>query len=90
MFSFFNFDETIKTEIIDKNNLQEGEQWYSGDHVMFALQNIPCIAITSSDMFTNAIKYTHTKKDTMEIVDIKLLEELGKTIAIILEIIDKG
>ena len=89
MFSFFNYDENKKTEIISKNNILEGEQWYSGDHGIFAFQNIPCIAITSSDMFTNAVKYTHTKKDTMEIIDINLLKELGETIENILEIIDK-
>jgi len=62
MFSFFNFDENCKADIISKNNLLEGEQWYSGDHGIFAFQNIPCIAVTSSDMFTETIKLTHTKK----------------------------
>ena len=35
MFSFFNFEENMKKEIIGNNNLMEGEQWYSGDHGIF-------------------------------------------------------
>ena len=88
MFSFFNYDENCKVKIIGKNNLLEGEQWYSGDHGVFAFQNIPCIAVTSSDMFTDSIKITHTKNDIMDIVDIELLKSLGKTIENIIEIID--
>jgi hypothetical protein len=53
------------------------------------------VCISEYSLYCNNIKRyvykcynTHKKKDTMEIVDIKLLEKLGKTIAIILEIID--
>ncbi|GHU22776.1 aminopeptidase [Spirochaetia bacterium] len=88
MFSFFNYEQDIQNEIVTINNLLEGEQWYSGDHVIFAFQNISCIAITSSDMFTDSIKLTHTKMDKEEIVDIKLLSALSKSIVNILEIIN--
>ena len=89
IFSFYNFNENIKKEIITENDLLEGEQWYSGDHAMFIFQEIPCIAVTSGDAFTELIKITHTKKDTIELVDIKLLEGLSKTIIKILEIMDR-
>ncbi|MCL2196801.1 MAG: M28 family metallopeptidase [Treponema sp.] len=80
-FSFYNFNENVKSEIITKNNLTEGEQWYSGDHSIFAFQEIPCIAIVASSMFSDLMKNTiHTKKDKKELVDIKLLEGLSKTI----------
>jgi aminopeptidase YwaD len=90
MFSFFNFDENIKNNIIAKNNLLEGEQWYSGDHAIFAFQEIPCIAITASDMFTELIKTTHTQKDKAELVSINLLKELSETVANIIEAMDEG
>lgn len=86
MFSFFNYDKNIQDEIIAKNNLLEGEQWYSGDHSMFIFQNIPCIAITSSDMFTDSIKLTHTKMDKDKIVDLDVLKTLSKSIENILEL----
>jgi len=79
-FSFYNYDESAKAELIKKNNLKEGEQWYSGDHGIFVFQEIPCIAITSSDLFEKSIHLTHTRKDTPEKIDIKLLKELGNTI----------
>jgi len=90
IFSFYNFNENIKSKIITKNNLLEGEQWYSGDHSIFAFQEIPCIAIVASSMLSNLMKnIIHTKKDKMELIDIKLLEKLSKTIIKILEIINK-
>jgi aminopeptidase YwaD len=89
MFSFFNFDENIKNNIINENNLLEGEQWYSGDHGMFVFQEIPCIAITASNMFTDLIKVTHTQKDKIEMVDINLLEKISETIVNIIGAIDK-
>jgi len=88
MFSFYNFDESLKTEIITKNSILEGEQWYGGDHTMFVFQEIPCIAVTASDMFTHLMKITHTKNDKNELVDINLLERLGETIANIIKTLD--
>jgi len=89
MLSFFNYDEKIKRDIIHNNTLLEGEQWYSSDHGIFALQNIPCIAVTSSDMFTDTMKITHTKSDTLKIVDIELLKTLSKIIESIIEKINE-
>jgi len=87
MFSFYNFKDNVKSEIIAKNNLLEGEQWYSGDHCIFAFQEIPCIAITANSMFSELMKnITHTKKDKIELVDLKLLEELSKTVINVLDI----
>ena len=80
MFSFYNFDENLKTEMITNNNILEGEQWYSGDHGMFAFQEIPCIAITSSNMFSDLMKITHTEKDKKELVNLNLLVALSMTI----------
>jgi hypothetical protein len=67
----------------------EGEQWYSGDHGMFVFQEIPCIAITASNMFTDLIKITHTNRDKMELLDIGLLKITSEIIVNILRIIDK-
>ena len=90
MFSFFNYDEGIKDKIITENDLLEGEQWYSGDHAIFAFKEIPCIAITASNMFTDLIKITHTKNDKIELVDINILKQLSKSVVNIIGIIDKS
>ena len=88
MFSFYNFDENLKTEIITNNHILEGEQWYSGDHGMFVFQEIPCIAITASDMFSDLMKITHTKKDKIELVDENLLLALTEAISYIIKKIE--
>ena len=88
IFSFYNFDKIVKNKIVSENNLSEGEQWYSGDHCIFTFQEIPCIAVTASNMFTELIKITHTKNDKMELVDIRLPEMLSKTIFDIIKILD--
>ena len=88
-FSFYNFDEKLKAEVITKNDIFEGEQWYGGDHSVFVFQEIPCIAITASTMFSDLMKkITHTKNDTIELVDIKLLEKLSKKIVKIIAKLD--
>jgi len=90
MFSFYNYAEKDKKQIITENNLSEGEQWYSGDHSIFLLQEIPCIAVTASNMFSYLMKsIIHTKNDKAELIDIKILEKLSRTIVKILEIIDR-
>ena len=90
MFSFYNFNESVKREIIKKNQILEGDQWYSGDHGLFAFQEIPCIAITASTMFSDLMKITHTINDKKELVDIKLLKKLSKTILNIIKTIDNN
>lgn len=88
IFSFYNFNENIKNEIITKNKVLEGEQWYSGDHGIFAFQEKPCIAVTASNMFTELMKITHTQKDNISLVDLNLLKSLSRTIVNIVKKID--
>jgi len=75
MFAFFNYDSSKKADLIRRHRLLEGAPWYGGDHTIFAFQEIPCIAVTSSDMFTAAMNITHTPADTPDGVDVTLLDE---------------
>ena len=89
VFSFYNFEENAKAKIISGTGISEGDQWYSGDHAMFAFQEIPCIAVTASTMFPFLMKsIIHTKNDKPELVDVKLLKALNRTIIKIIEILD--
>ncbi len=51
------------------SSLLAGDQWYQGDHMIFAQQNRPTIAITSELMPELMAEFTHTPKDTPDIVD---------------------
>jgi aminopeptidase YwaD len=58
-------------------NLAEGEQWYQGDHMIFAQNQKPTIAVTSSEVAELMSTITHSPKDTPEIIDYSKLVELS-------------
>lgn len=86
--SFHNLNETMSEAVnsfVDRSEkVTKGQKWYAGDHVPFILRDIPCIVITSSDLFNGALKYTHTPKDTLETVD---LDMVNYTVRCIVEIV---
>jgi aminopeptidase YwaD len=55
----------------------EGEQWYQGDHMIFAQSQKPTIAITSDKVEELMATITHSPKDTPEIIDCGKLVELA-------------
>ncbi len=44
----------------------------------FIFSGTPCIAVTASDLFGGALEYTHTEKDTLDIVNLELIEPTAK------------
>ncbi len=60
--------------------IQEGEQWYQGDHMIFAQSQKPTIAITSDKVAELMSTITHSPKDTPEIIDCGKLEELASAL----------
>jgi aminopeptidase YwaD len=60
--------------------LVEGEQWFSGDHMIFVQAGVPAIAITSE--LTSALMrtVTHTALDRPEIVDGRKLVEVARAL----------
>jgi aminopeptidase YwaD len=80
----FNFDEKELLEL-DKvmnscTNIVSGEPWYAGDHAIFGLGGTKCILISASDLFEGCLSYTHCPKDTINLVDEKLIENAAKFI----------
>lgn len=71
--SFYNFSnpmQNIADGMIASNpEITMGSEWYAGDHAPFLFRGIPCVVVTSSDLFECASAYTHTPRDTLEIVD---------------------
>ena len=87
-FSFYNFDSGVPgalSEAIEAApRMTTGDQWYAGDHAVFAFGGIQCIAVTSSNLMEEVIRLTHTPQDTVELVDGSLLEETASVVAEIL------
>jgi len=71
--SLYNFSADAKQcadSLMDgRHKAVYGPEWYAGDHAAFAFRGIPCIVITSSDLFDGGLDDTHTMRDTMENVD---------------------
>ena len=67
--------ELINGMIAEREDVVIGEPWYAGDHAAFAFRGVPCIAVTSSDIFAGGLNDTHTMRDTIDTVDVKLISE---------------
>jgi len=77
--STYNFNSEMQDWIDSRTAgnglLSKGEEWYAGDHSMFAFQGIPCIAVTSSNLMEAVLDITHTPNDTTENINLEILEE---------------
>lgn len=76
--SLYNFDDSAK-EVVDRlmqtqNEVVYGPEWYAGDHAAFAFRGIPCMVLTSSDLFDGGLDNTHTMRDTLDTVDLSQVE----------------
>jgi aminopeptidase YwaD len=69
--------QKTKTAFGKYAGLLEGEQWYQGDHMIFAQNQKPTIAVTSDKVAELMATITHSPKDTPEIIDCNKLVELA-------------
>lgn len=77
--STYNFIESkqdwLNSKICKNDFIEEGTQWYAGDHAMFAFQGVPCVAVTSSNLFEIVLDLTHTSNDIVDNIDFDVLKE---------------
>ncbi|MGM9928870.1 MAG: M28 family metallopeptidase [Bacillus sp. (in: firmicutes)] len=82
--SLYNVSPCVKSMadrlLSERNGVVYGPEWFAGDHAPFTFQGIPCLAITSSDLFNGALAYTHTMKDTISTVDLDLVGDAANYI----------
>ena len=76
--SLYNFDDPAKEAVAHlmqtQNKVVYGPEWYAGDHAAFAFMGIPCMVLTSSDLFEGGLDNTHTMRDTLDTVDLSQVE----------------
>lgn len=91
--SYYNMNkdqECIIDEIIQLHKgIEKGEVWYAGDHCAFAFRGIPCLAVSSSDLFQGALAHTHTPEDTLLDIDEKLIEETAEFLVEVIKSFNK-
>lgn len=79
-----NISEIINCTIGKSEEIVKGRKWYAGDHAPFIFRGIPCLVVTSSDLFSGGLEYTHTSKDTLDTIDFDMI---GHIVRYIIEII---
>ena len=67
--------------VLERHGLEEGPQWYQGDHTMFVMAGRPAIAITSAEAAVLAAQFIHTPADAPEIVDPAKLAQIATALA---------
>ncbi|AKN31527.1 peptidase M28 [Clostridium carboxidivorans P7] len=75
-----NISEIINCTIGKSEKIVKGKEWYAGDHVPFIFRGIPCLVVTSSDLFSGALEYTHTSKDTLDTIDFDMVDHIVRYI----------
>jgi aminopeptidase YwaD len=74
----------IRSTFASHEDLFEGETWYQSDHMIFAQNNVPAVAITSGQFAGLWEQIAHTSRDRMELVDpsklIQLANALGELV----------
>ncbi len=90
-YSFYNCPKKLKT-IIQKTfatqpGFSEGEPWYQSDHMVFAMNGVPALAITSENFVEILTELAHTPKDNPEKVDINKLVTCAQSLcALVMQI----
>ena len=69
--------------------LAEGEPWYQGDHMVFAMNGVPALAITSEGFMEIETQFAHTPKDSPELVDCEQLVGVATVLYKLLQDIEK-
>lgn len=80
----FNFNEDEQSELEKMINsctdIVSGQPWYAGDHAAFAFGGTKCVLVYASDLFEGCLSYTHCPKDTLDLIDEKLIENAAEFI----------
>jgi len=81
LYSLYECPEEIATLIrktFEENMaLLEGQPWYQGDHMVFAMNGVPALATTSEGFMDIETQFAHTPKDRPELVDCEQLVEIA-------------
>lgn len=61
----------------DETHYVEAEQWYQGDHMIFVMNDVPAIAISTENIMKVLSEVAHTKKDIPGLVDPAILLDIA-------------
>ena len=83
-FSFYGCPEALQNRAAAVfgryPSLAAGEPWYQGDHMIFVQKGVPALAFTSENVAELMGGYTHTGRDTPDIVDCRKVAEVAEAL----------
>jgi aminopeptidase YwaD len=67
----------IQKTLAEGPRFAEGAPWFQGDHMVFAMNGIPALALTSENFNEILTEIAHTPRDRPELVDCEKLVEIA-------------
>jgi len=71
-----NLENTVMNHVGEITGIERIEPWPMGDHMIFAMNNIPTIAITASEIFDLLDTVIHSPDDNIENIDFNILDDI--------------
>ena len=68
-------NRTIQNVFQDSRKFIERDPWYQSDHMLFAMNDRPAVALTTEDFNNTWANIAHTAKDTIDLIDIDILAD---------------
>lgn len=72
--------DTVRRSLASWPGLVEGEPWYQSDHMVFAQNGVPAMAITSERFLEVQARFAHSPEDLPALVDITRLVETARAL----------
>ncbi len=63
------------------------DPWFESDHAIFAMRDIPAVAVTSQDVHQLLGGLAHTDADTLDVLDLDVLEDVVAAIPDVLDLL---
>ena len=82
-------EETAKKVLEEFSTLMLGESWPQSDHMIFAMNQVPAMAITTQGFAQMEKQVAHTAKDNLDVVDAALFVEAAAFIQKLIFSLDK-
>jgi aminopeptidase YwaD len=93
-FSFYACPDALASKARDilaaHGEFREGEAWPQGDHMMFAMNQVPAMAITADQSGSVSSHITHTARDTIDQVDCRKITRVALGLADLLRLPDSS
>ena len=84
LYSFYECPEELKDTIVKtfsaQDGFSEGEPWFQSDHMVFVMNGVPALALTSENFMEILTELVHTPKDSIEKVDTGNLVETANAL----------